>query len=197
MANKRRQDEIVVVALELLDEGGVDAVSLRAVAERMGVRMNTVSWHVKTKARLLELMAEAIVARVSAAELPPEPADRFRELMRRYRRALLSVRDGAKVVAGTYVAEEHTLCTAEALVGALLDCGAGEREAAWTVWTAVYFALGLTQEEQAASASVGETLRVAVAQDAHPALTRVIDHLAEGRFEDRFDFGLEMLTRGL
>ncbi|WP_240808614.1 TetR/AcrR family transcriptional regulator C-terminal domain-containing protein [Actinomadura geliboluensis] len=197
MANTRRQHEIVAVALELLDEGGADVVSLRAVAERMGVRMNTVSWHVKTKARLLELMAEAIVARVSAEELPTGPADRFRELMRRYRRALLYVRDGARVVAGTYAAEEHTLRIAEALVSALLDSGAGEREAAWTAWTAVYFALGLTQEEQAAPASVGETLRTAVVQDAHPALTRVIGHLAEGAFEDRFDFGLDLLTHGL
>lgn len=198
MANTRRQHEIVAAALGLLGEKGADAVSLRAVAERMGVRLNTVSWHVKTKGRLLELMADAIVARVSTADLPSDPADRFRELVRRYRRALLSVRDGARVVAGTYAAEENTLRAAEAMVDALLECGAGEREAAWTTWTAVYFALGLTQEEQAEPPAVGEALRTAVAPDVYPALTRVMDHLAEGAFEERFDFGLDdLLTGGL
>ncbi|MDX3108262.1 TetR/AcrR family transcriptional regulator C-terminal domain-containing protein [Nonomuraea angiospora] len=195
MANARRQSEIVETALELLDEKGADAVSLRAVAERMGVRLNTVSWHVKTKGRLLELMADAIVGRMSLEDLPPDPADRSRELLRRYRRALLAVRDGAKVVTGTYAAEEHTLRTAEAIVGALLECGSGEREAAWTAWTAVYFTLGLTQEEQGAPASIGEALDAAVAPEAHPSLARVLAHLAGGTFEERFDFGLDLIIR--
>lgn len=195
MANVRRQGEIVTTALDLLGERGADGVSLRAVAERMDVRLNTVSWHVKTKGRLLELMADAIMARVSLEDLPADPWDRFRELLRRYRRALLGFRDGARVVAGTYAAEEHTLRTAEAIVSALLDCGLGEREAAWTTWTAVYFTLGLTQEEQGAPASVGEALDAAVAPAAYPALSRVLGHLAGGTFEERFDYGLDLITR--
>ncbi|MFD0664817.1 TetR/AcrR family transcriptional regulator C-terminal domain-containing protein [Thermocatellispora tengchongensis] len=181
MANERRRGEIVTTALHLLDEGGADAVSLRAVAERMGVRLNTVSWHVKTKGRLLELMADAIMARIPLDDLPPAPADRFTELVRRYRRALLAFRDGARVVAGTYAAEEHTLRAAEVMVETLLECGLDEREAAWTTWTAVYFTLGLTQEEQGAPAAVGDVLRTAVTADAHPALARVLGHLAGGR----------------
>ncbi|MEZ7125443.1 TetR/AcrR family transcriptional regulator C-terminal domain-containing protein [Nonomuraea sp. AD125B] len=195
MANTRRQGEIATTALELLDERGADAVSLRAVAERMGVRLNTVSWHVKTKARLLELMADAIVARVSLEDLPPDPAERFREVAHRYRRALLGFRDGARVVAGTYPAGEHTLRTAEAVVGALLECGLDEREAAWTAWTAVYFTLGLTQEEQGAPTSMGDVLRTAVTPEAYPALTRTLGHLAGGTFEERFAFGLDLISR--
>ncbi|MGN9781493.1 TetR/AcrR family transcriptional regulator C-terminal domain-containing protein [Nonomuraea sp. ZG12] len=195
MANARRQGEIVTTALDLLGEKGADGVSLRAVAERMGVRLNTVSWHVKTKGRLLELMADAILARVPLEDLPPGPADRFRELLRRYRRALLGFRDGARVVAGTYAAEPNTLRTGEAIVSALLECGLDEREAAWTAWTAVYFTLGLTQEEQGAPASVGEVLDAAVTPAAHPALSRALGHLAGGTFEERFDFGLDLITR--
>lgn len=195
MANARRQGEIVATALELLDEGGIEAVSLRAVAERMGVRVHTVSWHVKTKARLLELMADAIMARVSLDGLPAEPADRFAELVRRYRRALLSFRDGARVVSGTYSAEEHTLRTIDAIVAALLDCGLDERTAAWITWTAVYFTLGLTQEEQGASAPVGDIIGVAVRPDTHPALSHVLRHLTGVTFEERFEFGLDLISR--
>jgi TetR/AcrR family tetracycline transcriptional repressor len=195
VANARRQGEIVATALGLLDEGGIDAVSLRAVAERMGVRVHSVSWHVKTKARLLELMADAIMAGVSLDGLPADPADRFTELVRRYRRALLGHRDGARVVAGTYAAEEHTLRTIEAVVAALLECGLDERTAAWTAWTVMYFTLGLTQEEQGASASIGDVLGSAVRPETHPALAHVLGHLTGVTFEERFEFGLDLISR--
>lgn len=101
------------------------------------MRLNTVSWHVKTKARLLELMADAILADVSLADLPDEWRARLRELAHRYPAALLGVRDGARVVAGTYAAEENTLRLGEAFLACLLDGGLADREAVWTSWTII------------------------------------------------------------
>lgn len=45
-ATKRRHTvgDVVHAALDLLDEGGREAVALRAVAARMGVHLNTVSF---------------------------------------------------------------------------------------------------------------------------------------------------------
>ncbi|MEO6765080.1 MAG: TetR/AcrR family transcriptional regulator C-terminal domain-containing protein, partial [Umezawaea sp.] len=139
---------VVRAALELLDEQGADGVSLRAIAGRLEVRMNTVLWHAKTKARLWELVADAIVAGVGVDDLPEDPHERVRALARGYRRALLAHRDGASVVSGTYAAEPATLAFAEALVDALLRGGRDERQAAWLCWTVIYFTLGLAQEEQ-------------------------------------------------
>ncbi|GHH00627.1 TetR/AcrR family transcriptional regulator C-terminal domain-containing protein [Streptomyces rubradiris] len=190
---------VVRTALELLDENGLDALSTRAVADRLGVRMNTVLWHVKTKARLLELMADAVVGEAPLDRLPAAWDDRVRELVRRYRRALLARRDGAALVTGTYPAEPHTLRFAEALVGALLDGGMAEREAAWTMWALVYFTLGLAQEEQSAAAArprEGSLVR-AVSADTHPALYRTLAHLGAESFDARFEFGVDaILTRG-
>ncbi|MER6319867.1 TetR/AcrR family transcriptional regulator C-terminal domain-containing protein [Streptomyces sp. NPDC001581] len=183
---------VIRAALELLDEKGLEALSTRAVAERLGVRMNTVLWHVKTKARMLELMADAVVGEVPLDGLPEEPDRRAGELVRRYRRALLAHRDGAALVVGTYAAEPHTLGLAEAIVGALLDGGRSEREAAWTTWAAIYFTLGLTQEEQAAARQpLGNRLAEAVSETSHPALHRTFDHLAADSFDDRFEYGLD------
>ncbi|MFD0392422.1 TetR/AcrR family transcriptional regulator C-terminal domain-containing protein [Streptomyces nogalater] len=191
-------DAVVRTALELLDDNGLDALSTRAVADRLGVRMNTVLWHVKTKARLLELMADAVAGEVPLDRLPDAPGDRARELVRRYRRALLAHRDGAALVTGTYPAEPHTLRFAEALVGTLLDGGLPEREAAWTMWALVYFTLGLTQEEQSAAARpLDGSLARAVLADTHPALHRTLAHLGARSFDARFEFGLDtILTRG-
>lgn len=196
MTNKQTAERlepgiVIRAALELLDEKGLDALSTRAVAHRLGVRMNTVLWHVKTKARMLELMADAVVGEIPLDGLPDAPDPRARELARRYRRALLGHRDGAALVVGTYAAEPHTLRFAEAFVAALLAGGLDERRAAWTAWTVLYFALGLTQEEQAAQRqSLGDRLRDAVTGATHPALHRVGDHLSPGSFEERFEFGL-------
>ncbi|MFI2471401.1 TetR/AcrR family transcriptional regulator C-terminal domain-containing protein [Streptomyces globisporus] len=188
---------VVRAALELLDEKGLDALSLRAVADRLGVRMNTVVWHVKTKTRLLELMADAITGEIALGDLPDPPEERCRELARRYRLALLGRRDGAALVAGTYSVESHTLRYAEALVGALLEGGAEERRAAWTAWSIVYLALGLVQEEQAAQAqALDERLSEAISEASYPALHRVWAYFDAHSFDDRFEYALDALLSG-
>lgn len=183
--------------MALLDENGLDALSLRTVAKRLGVRLNTVSWHIGTKTMLLELMADRIIADVSTTHLPAPWAARLRELAQRYRTALLRHRDGAAVVAGTYAAHEHTLRVGEAFVACLLDAGFTEREAAWTCWTIIYFTLGLAQEEQRAPANVGATLAAAVSPKAHPGLLRTADHLADTDFDARYEFGLNLIINAL
>lgn len=188
--------EVVRAALDLLDDRGAAAVSVRGVADRLGVRMNTVLWHVRSKARLVELMADAIVAGAPLDDLPARGDERARELAHRYRRALLAHRDGAAVVAGTYAAEPATLRFGDALIGALLDGGRPEREAAWTAWSLIYFTLGLAQEEQAAPDALASELGERIDPDRHPALARVLPHFASTAFDDRFDHGLSLILRG-
>ncbi|MFB7912094.1 TetR/AcrR family transcriptional regulator C-terminal domain-containing protein [Kitasatospora sp. NPDC059146] len=195
-AGQPRLDTAAVVraALDLLDDKGAGAVSVRGVAERLGVRMNTVLWHAKTKGRLLELMADAIVAGVDPDGLPGPWRERVRELSHRYRRALLAHRDGALIVAGTYAAEPATLRHADAVLAALLEGGLDEQRAAWTFWSIQYLALGLTQEQQALAAQSGEhSLAGALADGAHPALGRVARHLEGDDFDARFAFALDRL----
>ncbi|MEE1940611.1 TetR/AcrR family transcriptional regulator C-terminal domain-containing protein [Streptomyces sp. TRM 70361] len=196
-AGRLTRAAVIEAALEVLEERGLEGLSTRAVADRLGVRMNTVLWHVKTKARMLELMADAVLGGIDYAELPAAPRHRVRELAGRYRRALLAHRDGAALVTGTYPAEPHTLRLADRLVEAALEAGADERQAAWTAWTVNYFVLGLVQEEQAAPDRYDDRLTRAVDAGAHPALHRVAAHLGPGSFEDRFAFGLDALLSRL
>ncbi|WP_138964735.1 TetR/AcrR family transcriptional regulator C-terminal domain-containing protein [Streptomyces sp. YIM 121038] len=180
-------------ALGMLAEKGADGVSVRGTAERLGVRMNTVLWHAKTKTRLLELMADAIVDEVSLDGLPTEWRERVRELMARFRRALLAHRDGARIVTGTYAAEPATLRFAETLTTALLDGGLPDREAAWTAWNLQYFVLGLTQEEQSVPDAGDSRLTEALAAGDYPSLGRLAAHIGDASFEGRFDHGLDLL----
>ncbi|WP_158840304.1 TetR/AcrR family transcriptional regulator C-terminal domain-containing protein [Saccharothrix deserti] len=189
------RDTVVRAALDVLDEEGLDAVSTRAIATRLGVRMNTVLWHVKSKARLRELMADAILGQVDLADLPEDWRERAAEVPRRLRRALLAHRDGASAVVGAHAAEPGTLRFAEALAAALI--AGGVPRVAWTLWTLVHLTLGLVREEQAAS---GDD-RLADALDAapgdYPSLRAVADDLEPTAFAQRLDHGVTLVLRTL
>ncbi|MEU6466692.1 TetR/AcrR family transcriptional regulator C-terminal domain-containing protein [Streptomyces sp. NPDC046976] len=190
-------ESVVRAALGVLDERGADAVSVRGTADRLGVRMNTVLWHAKTKSRLLELVADAIAAEVPLDGLPEDWRARVRELAHRYRRALLAHRDGAALVTGTYAAEPGTLRYADTMLEALLDGGLSERDAAWAFWTVLYLTLGLTQEQQALGDAQEHTLSAALAAGDHPSLSRVAAYLEDIDFDERFDHGLSLILRSL
>jgi TetR/AcrR family tetracycline transcriptional repressor len=188
-----RVGEIVQAALSLLDESGLDAVTLRAVAGRLGVRLNTVSWHVKSKARLRDLMADAVLAGIHLDDLPEDWRERTSVLVRRYRHALLAHRDGARVVTGTFAAEPATLAAADAMVTALLDGGLADHAAGWTCWTLIYFTLGLTQEEQSAPDDAAGNLQSALGAGGYRSLFQVLPHLVDGDFDRRFQFGVDLI----
>ncbi|WP_405754823.1 TetR/AcrR family transcriptional regulator C-terminal domain-containing protein [Streptomyces sp. NBC_00144] len=184
---------VVRTALELLEEKGADGLSIRGIADRLGVRMNTVLWHAKTKARLSELMADAIVAGAPVDGLPEPWEPRVRELLHRYRRSLLAHRDGARIVAGTYAAEPATLRFADLMTEALLAGGLAEREAVWTGWSLVYFALGLTQEEQALPDAMGPAFARQLDTGEYPSLSRAAAYFEDTSFDERFDYGLSRI----
>lgn len=80
------------------------------------------------------------------------------------------------------------------MIAALLDGGLDGRRASWVFWTIRYLAFGLTQEEQALAAQDGvHTLGPALAGGGYPALARVVPHLEDAAFTERFEFGLSRI----
>ena len=181
------RDGVVTTGLLVLEGSGIAKLSTRAVAAELGVSMNTVLWHVGTKKRLLELMAESITGEVELDGLPEPWFDRAVELLRRLRHVLLGHRDGAAVVAGTFPAEPHTLAFADRLVSAVLAGGASSRQAAWITWSLFYFTLGLVQEEQGAPSTWSAPPPVVF--DDLPGLQAVWSDLSRTDFVERFEFG--------
>jgi TetR/AcrR family tetracycline transcriptional repressor len=95
------RDVLIETGLRLLDEVGLDGLTVRRLATELGVQSPALYWHVKTKQELLDGMADAIIQ--SAGMGPPRGGESWQEWLRRrargYRRALLAHRDGARVVA--------------------------------------------------------------------------------------------------
>jgi AcrR family transcriptional regulator len=72
------RDQIVQAAIELAREGGIDAVSIRRIAARLGVGATSLYWHVRSKNDLYELMFDAALS-----DMPlPEPTGDWRQDLR-------------------------------------------------------------------------------------------------------------------
>lgn len=82
-------DTVVDVALALIDEKGLDALSLAAVADRAGVATPSLYKHVGSLAELRELMARRIIrevtGRFAAAVMGRSRDEAVEALMREYR----------------------------------------------------------------------------------------------------------------
>jgi AcrR family transcriptional regulator len=70
-------DQIAHAAVMIADEQGLDAVSMRRLAERLGVATMALYRYVSSKEDLVELMIDAV-----AAEMEPTPATGLRDIAR-------------------------------------------------------------------------------------------------------------------
>ena len=91
-------DDVITGALGVLDTHGLEFCSMRRVASAVGVQPSALYHHVPDKQTLLALMADRIVVGVHA------PTDGSRDeralaVCHGLRDAMLSIRDGADVVA--------------------------------------------------------------------------------------------------
>src|SRR5262245_48256506 len=93
---------IIRTALRLLDQVGLDGLTVRRLAAELGVQSPALYWHFRSKQELLDQMADAIIR--AAGMGPPHRGESWQDwLIRRaraYRRSVLAHRDGARLVAG-------------------------------------------------------------------------------------------------
>lgn len=149
-----RQQQIIQAAIELLDEDGLENLTLRNLAKRLHIQAPALYWHFKNKQWLMDFMAEAILQEEFADLQPRQPDEDWHEWLkitaRRLRRAMLAHKEGARVVAGAHMYPAVTLARLsevclESLVTAGLDIG----QAHAVVVTTIHFTFGRVIEEQA------------------------------------------------
>jgi AcrR family transcriptional regulator len=61
------RERLVTAALDLINEEGLDGLSMRALADRLEVKAASLYWHVRDRRELVELLAESILATVRPA----------------------------------------------------------------------------------------------------------------------------------
>ncbi|RDI50561.1 TetR/AcrR family transcriptional regulator C-terminal domain-containing protein [Nocardia mexicana] len=200
---------IAEAALGLLDEVGLDGLTMRKVATALDVQAPALYWHVKNKRELLDAMARAVfvsaVADVEAPRRGEDWQDWVIALARRLRRAMLGYRDGAKVLAGTYVTDDTMFRTVELTLRTLEDAGFESADAVRVFPILLHYTVGYVIEEQARTGvdyAGGnpydrEKVRRSVDPDRYPRTAQMMAGLFPSDFDAEFDHGLRVVLAGI
>ncbi|WP_063553332.1 TetR/AcrR family transcriptional regulator C-terminal domain-containing protein [Burkholderia territorii] len=207
MVIRTQRQQVIEVALALLDEVGIEGLSMRRLADGLKIQAPSLYWHFANKQELIDELADALIAPVAKAlDTSGEWDDVVRRIFIALRRALCAHRDGGRVFAGTYVVAGNTQHIANAVIGVLRSAGMSTRVAAWGTFSLLYHVLGFVIEEQAFGvngASVATDLeckRRQLAALPHRYFPHVLAALGDILDEDqeaRFAFGLNLQIEGL
>ncbi|MEV4069974.1 TetR/AcrR family transcriptional regulator C-terminal domain-containing protein [Nonomuraea fuscirosea] len=146
------RERIITAALELLDDQGMDALTVRALASRLDVRAPALYWHVRNKQELLDEMATEVMRRVSSAFAAVPPGDGWRDDLTAYARVLRSEylrhRDGARIFSGTRITDPDVVRMKEPLFERWTGAGWKPVDADDAVDVVTAFVVGFVIEEQ-------------------------------------------------
>ena len=202
---------MIETALRLLDEVGLDGLTVRRLATELGVQSPALYWHLRNKQELLDGMADAIV--VAAGMGPPRDGESWQDWLARraraYRESLLAHRDGARIVANAARLSPATLRTFDEELTAMVGHGFTPLLALRTITALTHYTNGAVLQEQATRQERTEGREPGDGpQDRIAALAEMLDGGMEstllvafreggGSFgEETFEYGLRALIDG-
>jgi len=208
----RRLDQptIIAAALEVLDEEGLDALTMRRLATRLSVTQGALYRHVTDKDNLLVLLADEISGQVPAVALHMPWQAALTDMANAYREVLLSHRDAARLLASIPPAGPRRLQRIESTLRLLVDAGFKSRDAAWAAYhfnnlvtefvadevrlAAAAMAAGSTRAELLAD---GRAQLRSLPEETFPILRRLASEIATSDADAQFAFGLQVWLRGM
>jgi AcrR family transcriptional regulator len=206
------RDTIAAAALEIVDHEGLDALTMRTVAHALRTGAASLYAHVSSKEELLELVIERVIGEI---ELPAEPdpehwQEQIKELARAIRRTFARHRDLARASFARIPLGENALRGSEWLIGLLRAAGLADQVIAFAADLLPLYVTAICYEE---SLMRSETSPEDVAQfvtelrnyfaslpaTRFPNVVALAGPLTAGdpNGDERFEFGLEVLVRGL
>jgi TetR/AcrR family tetracycline transcriptional repressor len=195
------RQQVVDEALRLLDGEGLDALSLRTLAGRLGVQAPTLYWHIGSKAELLDALADAIMDEAMSAIPASEPGDDWAEwllvALTQLRGAVLRHRDGARTISGARLSLRRGDFS-ELAMSTLVDHGVEPQRARLTVLAGERFTVGYVLEEQAPADETSKAPDVDELRRRFPVVSQAVaDYFSAGRTSDDLYLDIARLILGL
>jgi len=194
--------DVIGAALSLLDEKGLDGVTLRDVAAQLRVQAPALYWHFAGKDDIVDGMAHALLAEFVSGLEPPTDATEWRSWLRQsahgLRTAMLSHRDGARVVAGAGLGRARSLAELlDKMLVALDAAGFDPVTASAGTRAVIGYTFGAVIEEQSPQPTDVPEPEVKEFLSEFPGIARAIDAQLRLSPAAQFDLGLELILRGL
>ncbi len=198
---------VIATALDLLDEVGLDALTLRRLADKLKVKAPAIYWHFKNKQDLLDEMATAVLG-AESQRLTLKKTLRWDAWARFYgvslRAALLKYRDGARMVSGTRLTDSSLYASMDAALKRLTDAGFSSYAATVVLSTIYSYVIGFVIEEQAVVAKDGSIADFYLLEKRSlridPQQTPLALEAGKFLFTDfnrRFNSGLRLIINGI
>lgn len=209
------RDAIVDAALKIVDEQGLAALSMRAVAQALGTGPASLYAHVANKEQLIDLVMDRVYGEFEIPQADPARwQEQVREFVRSAKRVLLSHRGLAAATLGAPPMGPNGLRLMEGSIALARAAGLPDSVAAYVgeligQYTAVTALeeetfrdrFGSATEEQI-SEWVGQFRDYLLSLPAQQfptliELTRTGDLMSPGTDQERFELGLDIILRGL
>ncbi len=204
------REQVVRAALALLDEVGLDELTMRRLAERLGIKAASLYRHVRDKGELLVLLADEVTGEVPLVEPTGTWQQQLAAMAHNARRGLLAHRDGARLMATTPPAGPRRLRHIEQVLRALRLSGLDDRDVAGAATLLNNFVTEFAADEarfEAAAAAMGVTRRKMFAaarkqfqslpRDEFPSLVSLATALTDDDPDAVFQLGIDVLLRGI
>ena len=196
------RERIVDAAMRIIDDEGLDALSMRRLGAELGVNPMAAYYHVPNKAALYDLVVDAVMTGVDTSVIDPAAplADQLKLAARAYRAAILAHPHAIPVLAARSLRSAAALRPVEPFLGILFAAGLTADEALAAVDAVAQYILGgaVGYYHHIVDSEAGEQREFeALDPSEFPHMSRV---LAEGHYvgyEAEFEFGLDTIVRGL
>lgn len=205
------RDSIVEAALSVLDREGYDGFSMRAVADELGTGPASLYWHVRNKDELLNLVIDRVAGELEVPDPDPERwQEQVKDLARQMRTMYHRHPGVARITLGRIPVGPHIMEVNERILAILRAAGLPDRTTAYVVdLFSLYIGAYAFEESMGLASPTGEDLPpdqivgmikgyfASLPADRFPNTLALIDQLFAGDFNDRFEFGLDVLVMGL
>ena len=207
-ADMKVNREIVVQAgLKLLNEVGLEQLTLRRLAKELKIQAPTLYWHFKSKEALIDAVATLMLAQGAPGLVPSKSANDWKTWVNAFgiglRQTLLKYRDGARVVAGSHLTDTVFMETTELIGSRLVEAGFSVRKAVVLLSTVYTFTVSFVIEEQAVFPVKGERSSAYDIQKRNAKLDakkfpllRQSGAILFDHFEQRYKDSLNLIVRG-
>jgi AcrR family transcriptional regulator len=200
---------VVAEALAVIAQDGVQALTMRSLAARLGVVPGAVYHHVRNKEQLQDLLLDGVLAEV---DVQLDPALGWTEQLKLLAHRLRRVLEAHPGVAGLLKTRDplgpHSLALAEAFLAPLQAAGFADRQAGLAFFLLVDYTIGFAVSSPRTSVNEQRVRDPAIRTQLHqffrslppdrfPALVALGEHVWVDNRDQRFTAGLQVLVDGL
>jgi AcrR family transcriptional regulator len=193
-------ERIVDAAIEALDEEGLDAFSMRRLAERLGTAHGSLYRHFESRDAVLVAVHDHVIGQIIDVEPPGDAWDQRLANMVRGLHALLQYRPYlAEVWRTTEQMGPNAMRARERALALLMESGISPEAAARAYQLVLHYTISFAVLEQGMSFRTPEVRRATAERfrsldaDEFPMTTAMAEDLAFADLEDEFELGLRTL----